>query len=118
MSNTIYSQVKEYSYMLWTQQATTWGEASVMGKMNCFGDDFLLLMLFVEEGSPIPAAKVHHWPSKKKVDLYIPFSKMPYYLDLLRHEKPVFVHIDLDSPEKTSFSTDKNHSKEDRSEQH
>lgn len=114
MSNTIYSQVKEYSCQLWTQEASSWNDARVCGKMNCFGDDFLLLMLFIDDDSPVPPAKVHHWATKKKVDLYIPFRKMQFFLDFLRNEKHVFVHIDLNYPERTHLTTEKNPQREEK----
>lgn len=70
----------------------------------------MLLLLFVEDDSPVPAAKVHHWKhSKKKIDLYIPFSKMHCFVDLLRNEKHVFAHIDVDHPELTHLTTDLEH---------
>ncbi|MBK7407111.1 MAG: hypothetical protein IPJ40_02930 [Saprospirales bacterium] len=70
----------------------------------------MLLLLFVDDDSPVPPAKVHHWKHNKiKVDLYIPFSKMSCFVDLLRHEKHVFAHIDSDHPELTHLTTDKEH---------
>ena len=112
MTNTIYSQVREYSFMRWTQEASTWEGAQVKGKINCFGDDFLLLLLFLEKGSPVPPPKVHHWATKKKVDLFLPGDEMQSFIDMLRHEKHVFVHIDLEHPERTHLTTEKNQGKE------
>lgn len=98
--------------MLWTQEPSEWEGTQVRGKINCFGDDFLLLLFFLEEGSPVPSPKVHHWSSKKKIDLFLPWNKMQGYIDLLRNEKPVFVHIDLDHPGRTHLTTEKNQSRD------
>ena len=108
MGNIIYSEIREYTYLLWTQEPSSWGEARVLSKLNCFGDGFLLLIFFVDENSPVPSPKVHHWDSRKKIDLYIPFTKIQPFLDLLRNEKHVHVHIDLDHPERTYLTTEKN----------
>ena len=113
MGNVIYSEVKAYTHCLWTQELPEWGEARVRGKLNCFGDGFMLLMLFVDDGDPVPPAKVHHWKRKEKIDLYIPFSKMHCFVDLLRHEKHVFAHIDIDHPEHTHLTTDREHLHDD-----
>ena len=108
MDNIIYSEIKEYSYLLWTQSTSQWGEAKVRAKLNCFGDHFMLLLLFVAEDSPVPPAKVHHWKhNRKKIDLYLPMACMDHFVDMLRHEKHVFAHIDLDHPEMTHLTTEK-----------
>lgn len=78
-------------------------DSKVVGIIGCYGKEHQLMINFVENGASIP--KSQYDEKKKTGAIFLPLATMPYYIDLLRNEKPVFAYCNSEQPEWTNIST-------------
>ncbi|TNE57275.1 MAG: hypothetical protein EP344_11420 [Bacteroidetes bacterium] len=74
------------------------------GYIACYGDDgYHLVIYFLNETSPVPAPT--YFEKYKRGVIYIPFSQMAVYTDLIRNEKPVYAYVNPNHPEWNQLKT-------------
>lgn len=78
-------------------------DEQVCGIIGCYGKDYQLMLNFVKEGSALPAP--FYDESKKTGVIFLPYSHLNSYVDILRNEKPVYGYCSSDKPEWNSVST-------------
>jgi hypothetical protein len=59
--------------------------------IGCYGNDHKLMINFVAENEGQP--KTVYDADKKTAAIFLPVSRLVGYVDLLRNEKPLFVHL-------------------------
>jgi len=80
-------------------------EILLRGIVRCLGDDAMLDVYFLEEGSPFPQPQVDL--EGRKGTIYLPFRDIAVLVDLLRNEKPVYAHLRSDRLAWTSITTNR-----------
>jgi hypothetical protein len=79
-------------------------KAQLQGHIACFGEQFHRLMIyFLHPDSPVPLAYFN--PGRRQGAIFLPFSEMSTYLDMVRNEKPIYVYLDSENPEWNSIRT-------------
>lgn len=83
-------------------------EAQIRGIVRCTGqdtkgDEYRLDVYFIDEKSTAPDPIVDL--ANKNGSLFLPFSEMYTFVDVLRNESPIFGHLRADRPEWTSVTT-------------
>lgn len=66
-------------------------DVKVCAIIGCYGDDYKLMINFVAENEGQP--KSVYDAEKKTGAIFLPISRLAAYVDLLRNEKPLFVHL-------------------------
>ena len=59
--------------------------------IGCYGKEYKLMVNFVAENEDQPQSVYD--TAKKTGAIYLPISRLRHYIDLLRNEKPIFVHL-------------------------
>jgi hypothetical protein len=78
-------------------------DGQVCGIIGCYGGDHLLMINFVKDGQPLPLNSYNE--DKKTGSLFLPFSHLPSFVDLLRNEKPIYGYVNSDRPSWNNIST-------------
>jgi len=69
----------------------------------CFGEFLRLIHYFLPEGAEVPSPM---WSEDARLCVvFLPFSVMASYVDVLRNEKPIYGNIDTDAPGDAFIST-------------
>jgi hypothetical protein len=66
-------------------------DVKVCAIIGCYGNDYKLMINFVAENERQP--KSVYDADKKTGAIFLPISRLVGYVDLLRNEKPLFVHL-------------------------
>jgi len=66
-------------------------DVKVCAIIGCYGDEYKLMINFVAENEEQP--KSIYDGEKKTGVIFLPISRLAGYIDLLRNEKPLFVHL-------------------------
>jgi len=98
-------ELESYAIRLGGTYDHTYGHTTiqVFGFISCVGPDFMLNVYFLADGSPVPPAHIDS--DLTSGVLFLQKDMMPLWIDLLRHESPMWVSINTDSPESTRIST-------------
>lgn len=97
-------EVKKYRVTL-GDHITTWAgsEVRARGVIACFGDHLRLIFYFLPEGESPPDAI---WNKDGRVAcVFLPFSCLPAFVDMLRNEKPITGNIETESPGDSFINT-------------
>lgn len=100
-------EIKEYM-VVWRQlellnfQGTT---VKVRALVRCTGDKYSLDIYFLAPDSPFPQPTF--MVDQNKGAMFLPISEIMAFVDMLRHEKPIYGHLRGDKPEWTSVTTSK-----------
>jgi hypothetical protein len=73
------------------------------GKVKCYGDEYRLIAYFTTDASPLPQPVFLE--SDKTGVIFCKFNEMERFVDILRHEKPVYAYLNNDKPELTGIGT-------------
>jgi hypothetical protein len=109
MSDAAVFEVKEYMVVLRQLERMDFNGQLVLlkGIVRCLGDEYTLdvycCQLEPDEDLPEPAFDTE----EKKGFMFVPFTDLPVFVDLLRNEKPIYAHLRGDKPEWTSITTTK-----------
>jgi hypothetical protein len=104
------SEVELYSIRLGDRLSGIVGDTTVqaMGIIECSAaGEVTLIVYFLADGSPVPAATISSGLpyAEHLVQLFLQKEMMPVWIDLLRHEKPVYVYVNTKRPGSTHIST-------------
>ncbi|HPX56666.1 MAG TPA: hypothetical protein PK425_09025 [Syntrophales bacterium] len=86
-------EVKNYQITMGTDLASieSGRDVKICAIIGCYGDEYKLMIHFVAENEGQP--KSVYDADKKTGAIFQPISRMAGYIDLLRNEKPLFVHL-------------------------
>lgn len=90
-------EVKKYRVTL-GDHTTIWAgcETRARGVVACFGEHLRLIFYFLGDDQDWPEPI---WNQDGRVAcVFLPFTALPAFVDLLRNEKPVTANIDTDRP--------------------
>ncbi len=96
--------VERYQITLGEHPKTFGGvEVRTRGVVACFGEFLRLIYYFLPDEVVAPDAR---WSEDARLCVvFLPFSAMPTFVDLLRNEKPIYGNIDTESPGDGFIST-------------
>ncbi len=96
--------VERYQITLGDHPKTFGGaEVRARGVVACFGEFLRLIYYFLPDGVE---ARDAMWSEDARLCVvFLPFSVMPTFVDLLRNEKPIYGNIDTESPGDAFIST-------------
>jgi hypothetical protein len=99
------------SYILNTgfKNEATWGGTKILiqGYVACYGADNSRFIVYgLHPTSPVPASPVYNVPGNVGA-IFVPFSNLQNYVDIVRNEKPVYARLDSDHPGWMGLSTNK-----------
>ncbi len=98
-------EVKQYQVTLGSDllSIVTNINATIVGIIGCYGKSEKIMVNFVAEGEELPKP---NYDEKKKVGtIYQPVTLLPYYIDILRNEKPIFGYCNSEKPHWNNIST-------------
>ena len=73
------------------------------GVVACFGEFLRLIFYFLPDDADTPEAM---WSEDARLCVvFLPFSTMPQFVDVLRNEKPIYGNIDTDAAGDAFIST-------------
>lgn len=86
-------EVKQYQLTMGADLASieSGRDVKVCAILGCYGDEYKLMINFVAENEGQP--KAVYETDKKTGAIFLPISRLGGYVDLLRNEKPIFVHL-------------------------
>ena len=86
-------EVKNYQITMGADMASieSGRDVKVCAIIGCYGDNYKLMINFVAENEGQP--KGVYDAEKKTGAIYVPISRLPGYVDILRNEKPIFAHL-------------------------
>lgn len=100
-------QVNNYVLQTGYKSSATWGGTKILsqGFVACHGLGNQSLIIYgLHPSSPVPPAPVYNVPAKSGA-IFVPFSDLPSYVDIVRNEKPIYARLDSDHPEWMCLST-------------
>jgi len=100
-------EVKNYVLNMGYKNTATWGGVGILiqGYIACYGaakERFIVYGL--HPSSPVPAAPVYNVAGNVGA-IFVPFTELHQYVDLVRNEKPVYASLNSDNPNWMSLST-------------
>lgn len=86
-------EVKEYQITMGVDlpSIVSGKDVKVCAIIGCYGDEYKLMINFVAENEGQPATIYD--PDKKTAAIFMPVTRLLGYVDMLRNEKPLFVHL-------------------------
>lgn len=97
-------EVANYRIVMAQEMGVDRGSASVYAYITCVGptgERFTIYFLRPDSGR---AGNVYN-PEEKWASSFVPAEQFPWYLDVLRNEKPVFCLVDSQRPQWNRIST-------------
>jgi hypothetical protein len=92
-------EIKEYAYYLWGSRPASIVQANIV----MYGDaGYMGSLWFYDDGTALPDPVRH---AAGVYSLHYRMRDFPHIVDMLRNEKPVFVHWDDSYPTNTRVST-------------
>lgn len=97
--------IQNYQVALGHGLSATWNGTAITsrGSIVCHGAEHQLVAYFLAEDSPVP--KPVYDVDEQVGAIFLPFDAMDAFVDLLRNEKPIYAHLDSDSPESNQIRT-------------
>jgi hypothetical protein len=97
--------VDRYEVRLGDALTATWGGLQVRARavIACHGEDHRFLIYFLREDSVVPNPV--YTPAAKVGAIFVPYFMLAAFVDLLRHEKPIFAYLNADNPQWNSIRT-------------
>lgn len=89
------------------KNTASWGGTTILiqGYLACYGAARERLIVYgLHPASPVPPAPVCNWAGNVGA-IFVPFSDLSAYVDIVRNEKPVYARLDSDRPDWMSLST-------------
>ena len=71
--------------------------------IDCLGYEGDRITLYFLDTTLLP--KQDYWPDQKHAIMFLPFSDIAIYIDILRYEKPIYAHCDSDNPDRIEITT-------------
>jgi hypothetical protein len=100
MPNKTFS-VAQYQLQTGFKNSATWGGVQILiqGYVVCFGPNRERLIVYgLHPDSPVPPAPVCNWGGNVGA-IFVPFTELHPYVDIVRNEMPVYARLDSDHPE-------------------
>jgi hypothetical protein len=100
-------QVANYVLNMGYKNTATWGGVviQIQGYVACNGADGSRLIVYgLHPSSPTPPAPIYNVAGNVGA-IFIPFSEIGKYVDIVRNEKPVYASLNSDNPNWMSLST-------------
>lgn len=99
-------QVTSYEVKVGFEMSGGGGGPKSRGIVVCNGDDgHRFAIYFAAPGSEM--APPRYFPETKFGSINVPIDEMQHYVDLVRHEKPVYAYLNSVKPEWNNISTSK-----------
>lgn len=100
-------EIREYMVILRQLEPMDFGgqEIQLRGIVRCLGDEAMLDVYFLEEGSVFPQPLIDL--EAHKGTIFLPFRDISVVVDLLRNEKPLYAHLRKDRLAWTSITTNR-----------
>ncbi|MCX6646846.1 MAG: hypothetical protein NTY09_10930 [bacterium] len=98
-------KIQKYKVRIGNNLTDEYGYISVVmrGMIDCLGFDEDRITLYFLDNKILP--KQAYFPDKKHAIMFLPFSDITLYIDILRNEKPVYAHCDSESPDRIEIIT-------------
>jgi hypothetical protein len=100
-------EVVNYTLNIGYKMSGTWGgvKIQIQGYVACAGVDGSALIVFgLHPDSPVPPTPVYNVATNMG-GIFVPFSEIGHYVDIVRNEKPVYAYLDSDNPDWISLCT-------------
>ena len=97
--------VEEYQVRLGNALNATFGSITIRarGIVTCFCRDHRFIAYFLIDESPVP--NLLYMEAKKVGAIFLPFSEMGPFVDLLRNEEPIYAYLNSNTPACNSIRT-------------
>ena len=102
-------EVNNYTLNVGYKNSATWGGVAIQiqGYVACAATDGSRFIVYgLHPSSPVPPNPVYNVAGNVGA-IFVPFSELHNYVDLVRNEKPVFARLDSDNPNWMSLSSSK-----------
>lgn len=99
--------VTSYVLNMGYRNTVTWGlrDLEIQGYVACYGADGSRFIVYgLHPDSPVPFTAVYDEASDVGA-IFVPFTSLANYVDIVRNEKPVFATLNSDNPNSMSLST-------------
>ena len=97
--------VERYQVSLNHELTANLGATSIKarGKVICYGEEHRLIAYFLVDDSPLPEPV--YLVDKNIGAVFFHFKEMVSFIDILRHEKPVYAYLSDEKPEWSGIGT-------------
>ena len=97
--------IEHYKVSLNHEITANWSGTTInaQGKVTCYGDKYRLIAYFVANDSPLPQPV--YLESDNAGVIFFHSNEMRTFIDILRHEKPVYAYLNSDNPEWIGIGT-------------
>lgn len=91
--------ITHYVYQVGYKNSATWDGTQILiqGYVACYGSADRFIVYGLHPDSPVPAAPVYN-VSGNVGAIFVPFSDLSNYVDILRNERPVYATLNSDNP--------------------
>ncbi|MDJ0841979.1 MAG: hypothetical protein QNK37_36080 [Acidobacteriota bacterium] len=96
-------QIATYDVNLARETTMSGGAIKFYSYIQCRGDDHMLQLYFLKPDSQ--DMENRYLPEKKWGRSVLPWDQYPVYMDMLRHEKPVYAYLNSDRPDLNGIYT-------------
>ena len=97
--------VEHYKVSLNHELTASWGATTIKarGKVICYGEEHRLIAYFLMDDSTLP--EPIYLEDKNVGAIFFPFKEMVPFIDILRHEKPVYAYLSDEKPKWSGIGT-------------
>jgi hypothetical protein len=98
-------KIQKYKVRIGNNLSDEYGYINVAmrGLVDCLGFDEDRITLYFLDNKILP--KQAYFPEKKHTIMFLPFSDIALYIDILRYENPVYAHCDSENPDRIEIFT-------------
>jgi hypothetical protein len=100
-------EVTNYALNAGYRNTAIWGGVTIQiqGYAACYGADGSRFIVYgLHPSSPVPASPAYNVAGNVGA-IFVPFSDLHNYVDLLRNEKPLYANLNSDNPNWMSLRT-------------
>lgn len=100
-------EVMNYTLNAGYKNTATWSGIQILiqGYVACVGSDGSRFIVYgLHPSSPVPPKPVYNVAGNVGA-IFVPFSTLGNYVDIVRNEKPVYAYLNSDNPDWLSLST-------------
>ncbi len=98
--------VSSYQIGMGYKNEATWSRTRILiqGHLVCYSKDFYRFIIYgLHPSSPVPDPV--YIEANKVGAIFIPFTELQNYIDLVRNEKPIYAYLNSSKPEWNSLRT-------------
>ncbi|MFA6150896.1 MAG: hypothetical protein WC716_06215 [Chitinophagaceae bacterium] len=99
--------VQHYVLNVGHKNTATWAGVviQIQGYVACYGADGSRFIVYgLHPASPVPPTPVYNVAGNVGA-IFVPFERLPQYVDIVRNEKPVYATLNSDNPNWMALAT-------------